>query len=543
MRPPVSLAMIPLLLSTGAACNGNETSSPADAPDENTPDDELPGDPAPPPDEFGDESGVYQEPYRSQFHFSPPFGWMNDPNGLVFFEDEYHLFYQYNPYAISFGNIGWGHAVSPDLMHWDFLPVAIPPDGDNLIFSGSAVVDQDDTSGLCSATAEDPQACLVAIYTTLRPLDGITLQTQDVAHSTDQGRTWIRRLEPVIDRGIADFRDPKVFWHEETGRWIQVVALPPERLIAIYGSDNLLDWDLLSEFGPAGAVDGIWECPDLVALPLDGGDEQRWVMKVDLNPGHIAGGSGGQYFLGDFDGVRFQPDEVADPLWVDYGPDFYCATTFSNVVDPEGRLTWLGWMNNWNYASEIPTDPWRGTMTLPRTIELATTPEGPRLVQTPVEQVETLRMDEQRVSGETIDSVDEQLDIPLTIFDASIGLDMGEASDLDLRLEQPDGSSAIVFRYEESRGVLTMIRPPDGNAETVEAFYGEFEAPVALVDGRLDLRMLVDRHSIELFAEGGRIVLTALQLPLERPLRLRLAATGQVSNVEAVLHPLRSVWR
>jgi fructan beta-fructosidase len=543
MRPPVSLAMIPLLLSTGAACNGNETSSPADAPDENTPDDELPGDPAPPPDEFGDESGVYQEPYRSQFHFSPPFGWMNDPNGLVFFEDEYHLFYQYNPYAISFGNIGWGHAVSPDLMHWDFLPVAIPPDGDNLIFSGSAVVDQDDTSGRCSATAEDPQACLVAIYTTLRPLDGITLQTQDVAHSTDQGRTWIRRLEPVIDRGIADFRDPKVFWHEETGRWIQVVALPPERLIAIYGSDNLLDWDLLSEFGPAGAVDGIWECPDLVALPLDGGDEQRWVMKVDLNPGHIAGGSGGQYFLGDFDGVRFQPDEVADPLWVDYGPDFYCATTFSNVVDPEGRLTWLGWMNNWNYASEIPTDPWRGTMTLPRTIELATTPEGPRLVQTPVEQVETLRMDEQRVSGETIDSVDEQLDIPLTIFDASIGLDMGEASDLDLRLEQPDGSSAIVFRYEESRGVLTMIRPPDGNAETVEAFYGEFEAPVALVDGRLDLRMLVDRHSIELFAEGGRIVLTALQLPLERPLRLRLAATGQVSNVEAVLHPLRSVWR
>jgi fructan beta-fructosidase len=232
-----------------------------------------------------------------------------------------------------------------------------------------------------------------------------------------------------------------------------------------------------------------------------------------------------------------------DPLWVDYGPDFYCATTFSNVIDPEGRLTWLGWMNNWNYASEIPTDPWRGTMTLPRTLELTTTPEGPRLVQAPVESVETLRMDEQRVAGETIDSVDEQLDVPLTIFDASIGVDMGEGSEFNFRLEQPDGSSAIVIRYEESRGVLTMIRAPEGNAETVEAFYGEFEAPVALVDGRLDLRILVDRHSIELFAEGGRTVLTALQLPLERPIRLRLAATGQVSNVEAVLHPLRSVWR
>ena len=244
----------------------------------------------------------YQEPFRPQFHYTPAKNWMNDPNGLVYYKGEYHLFYQYNPFGSQWGHMSWGHAVSRDLVHWRELPVAIPEMGDELVFSGSAVVDKENTSGL--GTERNPP--MVAIYTAAKPGS----QAQALAYSTDRGRTF-KRYEgnPVLDIGSSEFRDPKVFWYAPEREWRMVVAKAVERKIAIYRSPNLKDWTHLSDFGPANATGGVWECPDLFPLPVDGKRKKtKWVMIVSLNPGAIAGGSGTQYFVGDFDGTTFTAD-------------------------------------------------------------------------------------------------------------------------------------------------------------------------------------------------------------------------------------------
>ncbi|MCB1129981.1 MAG: glycoside hydrolase family 32 protein, partial [Verrucomicrobiae bacterium] len=244
------------------------------------------------------------EPFRPGFHFTPADRWMNDPNGMVFHDGEYHLFYQFNPFGDTWGHMSWGHAVSRDLVSWKHLPVAIPEKDGIMAFSGSAVVDLRNTSGFGSA--ENPP--LVAIFTGHR--DG--RQDQRLAHSTDRGRTWtLYQGNPVLDIGKADFRDPKVFWHEPTKRWIMVVSLSTERKVSFYASSDLKRWNHLSDFGPHGAVDGIWECPDLFELPMDGGDGTRWVLLLNINPGAPAGGSGCQYFVGTFDGERFMSGEPA----------------------------------------------------------------------------------------------------------------------------------------------------------------------------------------------------------------------------------------
>jgi len=257
--------------------------------------------PAPPP-------GYYAEPFRPQFHFTPEKNWMNDPNGLVYYQGEYHLFYQYNPFGDTWGHMSWGHAVSPDLVHWRHLPLALPEADGVMIFSGSAVVDWNNTSGF----GRDGRPPLVAIYAGCRSSDGV--QFVCVAHSNDRGRTWTKYPgNPVIDRHSKDFRDPKVQWHEATHRWIMTVSLSAEHKVCFYGSPNLRDWTLLSQFGPAGATAGVWECPDLFELPVAGTPERRWVLAVNINPGSVAGGSGGQYFIGQFDGTRFTPDPDSTP--------------------------------------------------------------------------------------------------------------------------------------------------------------------------------------------------------------------------------------
>ena len=248
----------------------------------------------------------YQELYRPQFHFTPAKNWMNDPNGLVYYKGEYHLFYQHNPFGNTWGHMSWGHAVSRDLVHWEHLPVAIPEEGDEAIFSGSAVVDHGNTSGF--GTRRNP--AMVAIYTSAYPDD----QEQSLAYSTDRGRTWTKyEGNPVLDDPDREFRDPKVFWYEPADEWRMVVVKAVQRKVAIYRSDDLKEWEHLSDFGPANAVGGVWECPDLFPLPVDGKRKrQKWVMIVSLNPGAIAGGSGTQYFVGDFDGTTFTADNVQD---------------------------------------------------------------------------------------------------------------------------------------------------------------------------------------------------------------------------------------
>jgi sucrose-6-phosphate hydrolase SacC (GH32 family) len=251
-----------------------------------------------------DSSGPYSEPFRPQYHFTPEKNWMNDPNGLVFYEDEYHLFYQYNPYGDKWGHMSWGHAVSPDMVHWKHLPLALPEEDGVMIFSGSAVIDWNNSSGF----GKDGQPPMVAIYTGYRTNDN--LQFECIAFSNDKGRTWTKYSgNPVINLNSKDFRDPKVQWHEPTKKWIMTVSLSAEHKVCFYGSTNLKEWTLLSKFGPAGATGGVWECPDLFELPVSGTHEKRWVLAVNINPGSIAGGSGGQYFIGQFDGTRFVADK------------------------------------------------------------------------------------------------------------------------------------------------------------------------------------------------------------------------------------------
>lgn len=233
------------------------------------------------------DPGHYQEPFRPQFHFTPEKNWMNDPNGLVYYDGEYHLFYQYNPFGNTWGHMSWGHAVSPDMVHWKHLPLALPEADGVMIFSGSAVMDLNNTSGF----GQDGKPPMVAIYTGFRPADG--LQFECIAYSNDKGRTWTKYSgNPVININSKDFRDPKVQWYEPTKSWLMTVSLSAQHKVRFYGSPNLKDWTLLSEFGPAGGTAGVWECPDLFPLTVEGTDEKRWVLAVNMNPGSIAGGSG-----------------------------------------------------------------------------------------------------------------------------------------------------------------------------------------------------------------------------------------------------------
>lgn len=285
--------------------------------------------------------------YRPKFHFAPARNWMNDPNGLVWHNGEYHLFFQHNPFGTKWGHMSWGHAVSKDLLNWAELPVAIAEDEDGAIFSGSAISQGDE---------------IVAFYT--RHTD--SYQSQCMARSADGGRTFEKyEKNPVLDEGKKDFRDPKVFRFQE--HWIMCVAQPLDRQISFYKSEDLINWEHLSNFGPAAAVAGIWECPDLFPLNLDG--EEFWVLLVSLNPGGLYG-SGTQYFIGDFDGRVFTPKySTEEPHWLDFGKDNYAGVTFNN--EPNGRRIFIGWMANWEDVKEHPETSWTCQMTVPRELGLS----------------------------------------------------------------------------------------------------------------------------------------------------------------------------
>lgn len=302
--------------------------------------------------------------YRPAYHFTPAAQWMNDPNGLVFHDGVYHLFFQYHPHSSVWGPMHWGHATSQDLVHWQEQPVALAPDEHGMIFSGSAVVDVNNTAGLAPARASP----LVAIFThcsTALEAQGEPHQHQSLAYSLDGGQCWKKHTgNPVLQSpGLKDFRDPKVFWHGPTARWVMSLACGDH--IAFYSAPNLRDWTLESRFGhTAGAHGGVWECPDLIALDLNG--RERWVLLVSLTPGGPQGGSATQYFVGDFDGHHFTPEHT-DTRWLDWGADNYAGVTWSNTP---GRCVFIGWMSSWLYAKDVPTAPWRSAMTLPRELAL-----------------------------------------------------------------------------------------------------------------------------------------------------------------------------
>lgn len=395
---------------------------------------------------------LMNEKYRPQFHFTPARNWMNDPNGLLYYKGKYHLFFQHNPQANVWGNMSWGHAVSTDLYSWQELPVAINCTPTSGIFSGSAVVDYNNTSGL--GTTENPP--IVAIYTEHQ--NDESNQSQCLAYSADEGLTFTKyEGNPVLDINLPNFRDPKVSWID--GQWIMTLALPQEFKISFYSSLNLKEWTHLSDFGPAAEVGGIWECPDLFQL----GD--KWVLIVSLNPGGFQIGSGTQYFVGQWNGKEFIADDV-QTRWIDYGRDNYAGVTFSNA--PESKKVFLGWMSNWHYAGKVPTNPWRSAMTLPRELSL----RGDRLIQTPINNRDGF---------------------PEVSFMTSNG-------------------SVRIFESPE-RYVEIGVRNNQLFVDTSKA-WNELEAPtlqeIEIGDREIDIQVIVDRGSIEVFADNGAISVTNL---------------------------------
>ncbi len=485
---------------------------------------------------------LYGERHRPQYHFSPEKNWMNDPNGLVYHRGEYHLFYQHNPFGNTWGHMSWGHAVSRDLVHWQHLPVALEEENGIMIFSGSAVVDRHNSSGL--GTPGNPP--MVAIYTG-HHTEG-KLQDQRIAYSLDNGRSWTKyRGNPVLDEGLADFRDPKVFWHEDTQKWIMAVALSTVQKVRFYGSENLKEWTLLSEFGPAGAAgDRLWECPELFALPVEGAPgERKWVLQVDVNPGAVAGGSGAQYFVGEFDGRRFteDPSRRGTTLWVDYGRDFYAAQSFSNIPEDDGRRIWLAWMNNWDYANRIPTSPWRSAMTVPREAGLKKTADGYRLTQQPVRELKKLRGEHSRYEDRQLPAGDAG---PITYrggsYEIEAVFEAGEAEAFGFKIGKGgEGETTIGYRVEEQQ--LFVDRRMSGDVDFDSTFASLEEAPMQAEGGRVKLHLLVDRSSVEVFGQDGETVITDRIFPAEGGDGLQLFSEGGPARlVRMDIWELKSIW-
>ena len=483
----------------------------------------------------------YTEQYRPQYHFTPAVNWMNDPNGLVWFDGEYHLFYQYNPFGTRWGHMSWGHAVSPDMLRWEHLPVAIPETDSVMAFSGSAVVDWNNTSGF--GTEENPP--LVAIYT--GHYRERRLQAQYIAWSADRGRTWTPyEGNPVLDAGMADFRDPKVFWYAPEEKWVMVVALSVDRKVHLYSSKDLKSWTFMSEFGPAGNVTGIWECPDLFELPIENRPgETRWVLDVDNGGGTVAGGSGGQYFVGHFDGTTFVA-EHEDTRWVDYAKDFYAAISWSDVPSEDGRRLWVGWLNNWVYAGDIPTDPWRSAQSVPRALSLRADALGDIwLAQRPVEELNTLRETHRRLDARAIAAGAHDLTgegIAGAAIELMVELDVGDAAEVGLKVRQGAGEETVIG-YDALRKQLFVNRYGSGEKAFHPAFADRFEAPMEAPEGRLKLHVFVDWSSVEVFADDGAVVFSSQIFPSPDSDGVSIYAKGGAARLASLdMWTLGSVW-
>lgn len=479
------------------------------------------------------------ELFRPAYHYSPARNWMNDPNGLVWFDGEYHLFYQYNPDGTDWGNMSWGHAVSPDLVRWVELPVAIPyTEGGEHVFSGSVVVDHRNTSGL----GLDGAPAMVAVYTAHDPASG--RQAQALAVSHDRGRTWSRYAgNPVLDLGSTSFRDPKVFWHGPGGHWVMVVAKADERVVQLYASDDLLSWRYLSSFGPAGATAGVWECPDLFPLPVEGEDAgTAWVLVVSVGDGAVAGGSGVQYFVGDFDGTTFTlceedlaagrgEDRVVATRWLDFGADYYASVSFGDT--PDGERVLIGWMSNWAYAAATPTTDFRGAMSVPRVHRLVRVDGRLWLVQEPVPALGSLRTDSSRYERMELKGGEQELlEHPDgEHLEVCASFTPGTATRFGIRLRGVEGEETEVG-YDTSEGSLYVDRTKSGQVDLHPTFPGLHRAPLSLHDGRVIIRLLVDVASVEVFGGIGEAVITDQIFPSPGSRRVELFAEHGTVQVD-----------
>ena len=489
--------------------------------------------------------------YRPVYHHTPLYGWMNDPNGMVYKDGEYHLYFQYNPYGSKWGNMHWGHSVSTDLIHWNHLKPAIARDTLGHIFSGSTVVDKNNTAGY-------GDNALIALYTSASDEHG---QIQCMAYSTDDGRTYTKyEKNPVLVPfdGLKDFRDPKVFWYEPDKKWVMIVSADKE--MRFYATQNLKDWEYMSAFGKGyGAQPNQFECPDFIQLPVDGNkNKMKWVMLVNINPGCMFGGSATEYFVGDFDGKEFTCDTKPETVkWLDYGKDHYAAVCISNTGE---RIISIPWMSNWQYANVTPIRQYRGANGLPRELSLYTKDGQIYVAADVVKEVEALRKDTRSFDPITVKDeykIDEivpqtdgayELEMDITPNTSGVaGFDLmnakGEVAKIYLdmksgKLVMDRTASGLVAFGEKSE---PHAKETDDHRKTMSVNYqNDFAlgtwAPLSLCEGKTyHLNVFVDKCSVEIFVDGGRIAMTNLVFPTEPYNTLRFYTEGgeaQVSNMK-----------
>jgi fructan beta-fructosidase len=447
---------------------------------------------------------LMNEQFRPQIHFSPEANWMNDPNGMVYYKETYHLFFQYHPYSSIWGPMHWGHATSKDLIYWKQEPVAIYPDSLGTIFSGSAVVDINNTSGF----GKKGQVPMVAIFTQHNSLGEKAgrndFQNQSIAYSLDEGKSWTKYTgNPALKNpGITDFRDPKVMWFEEGKKWIMTLATKDH--ITFYSSKNLKQWTKESEFGHSiGAHGGVWECPDLFSLNYQG--KKIWVLLISINPGGPNGGSATQYFTGNFNGTMFTPFKT-DTRWLDYGTDNYAGITWSNTGS---RKIFIGWMNNWQYANVVPTTQWRGATTIPRDLAIQKKGDNYYVSSVPVKELKGIQ--NKTKLFENIKAGNYNLTEKAGALNSAARIDLytDKLESFTITLSNDLGEQ-LIAGYDKVANQFFIDRTKSGKTDFEKRFAGRFTAPRLSGRAYSKITLIIDHASVELFADDGLSVMTGI---------------------------------
>lgn len=478
-----------------------------------------------------------REKYRPAYHHTPLYGWMNDPNGMFYKDGRWHLYYQWNPYGSKWQNMTWGHSSSADLVRWEHHPAAIEANGLGTVFSGSSVVDSANTAGFGSDA-------VVALYTSAD-----VSQTQSLAHSSDGGMTFeIYPGNPVLTLE-SEARDPNMFWDADNGRWVMSLAHALDHEMLFFTSPDLKEWTLQGSFGKGiGAQDGVWECPDLFRLKVDGSGEEKWVLVCNINPGGPFGGSATQYFTGDFDGKTFIADTDAEGViptkWMDYGKDHYATVSWSDV--PDNRRVLIGWMSNWQYAGEVPTMQYRSANTLPREAGLFRAPDGQLyLSSSPVAELAALR-DKPSVSVRNKPAGGNGRNFPLPgsnggACEILLDIDSRKAGSVDITISNNDGESALLC-YDAKAHTMSFDRRRSGLTDFSQDFPTVTTAPTFETDGKLSLRIFIDRSSIEVFGNGGKTVMTNLVFPTVPYSSVSVSAKGGNARIENLkIYPIKEL--
>ncbi len=475
----------------------------------------------------------YKEQYRPQYHYTPAINWCNDPNGLVFNRGFYHMFHQYNPFGNVWGHMSWAHAVSKDLIHWKPLPLALAEEKDTMIFSGTCIVDKNNTSGFATKKGQVP---MVAVYT--GHIEN-TNQSQHLAYSLDNGLTWTKyKHNPILDLHKKDFRDPKIFWCAPKNYWVMAVVLPIAHKVQFYYSKNLVDWKYLSDFGPAGDTNAVWECPDLAQVPVKGHPTQKkWVLQTSMNAAM-------QYFVGEFDGEKFINENDGNTvLRPDYGPEYYAAISF-NQLPAKQQPAVIGWINNWNYANDIPTKPWKGAMTLPRNMQVKKEGKNWILVQQAVPAIKQLRKALLLQLSNKIIEGEEALSATSVQCEIDLAIAPGNTGKSGIRLAMGN-SHFFEIGYDAEKQELYI----DRSNTALQSFNKNFEkqsryaVPLPHNKKPLKLTIYLDNSIAEVFANDGEAVLTTQFFNAANETGMALFSEGSKSQLlNLQVWPMKGIW-